>query len=445
MFKRKALEKLKYWKEKKAPKYSVLLEGARRVGKSTIAEEFAKQEYRSYIKVDFANITQDVLDVFDDIANLDIFFLRLQTATGITLYKRESVIIFDEIQLMPKVRQAIKYLVADGRYDYIETGSLISIKKNVKDIVLPSEEMKIQIYPMDYEEFMWAIGNDTYGVLRDLYKLGKPVGNSLNRKLMRDFRIYMAVGGMPQAVEAYVEGRNFTEIDEVKREIIDLYKDDFFKIDDTGLIGRMYDSVPTQLATDKRSYVISSATGKKKIDKDLERLHDLLDSKTVLSCHNVLNPSVALPQTRDDDTFKLYLADTGLFTTMIFRSSGKTDENIYTKLLSDSLPADLGYLYENAVAQIIAGSDIDLYYHTWEKENSSHYYEVDFLLASKTKIVSIEVKSSGIGKHKSITEFQKKYSKYVSKEILLSQKDIGNSEMLKLYPIYMLPFLIEDL
>ena len=445
MFKRKALEKLKYWKEKKAPKYSVLLEGARRVGKSTIAEEFAKQEYKSYIKVDFANVTQEVLDVFDDIANLDIFFLRLQTAMGTTLYKRESVIILDEIQLMPKVRQAIKYLVADGRYDYIETGSLISIKKNVRDIVLPSEEMKIQVYPMDYEEFMWAIGNDTYNVLRDLYKSGKPIGNSLNRKLMRDFRIYMAVGGMPQAVQAYAEGKNFTEIDEVKREIIDLYKDDFFKIDGTGLIGRMYDSVPTQLATDKRSYVISSATGKKKIDKDLERLHDLLDSKTVLACYNVLNPSVALSQTRDDDTFKLYLTDTGLFTTMIFKSSGKTNENIYTKLLSDSLPADLGYLYENVVAQIIAGSGIDLYYHTWEKKKSSHYYEVDFLLTSKTKIIPIEVKSSGIGKHESITEFQKKYSKHVVKEILLSQKDIGNTGMLKLYPIYMLPFIVEEL
>ncbi|NWO23219.1 ATP-binding protein [Mogibacterium timidum] len=445
MFKRKAFEKLKYWKEKKAPKYSLLLEGARRVGKSTIAEEFAKREYRSYIKVDFANITQYVFDVFDDIANLDIFFLRLQTATGVTLYKRESVIIFDEIQLMPKVRQAIKYLVADGRYDYIETGSLISIKKNVKDIVLPSEEMKIQIYPMDYEEFMWAVEKDTYNVLRDLYKLGKQVGNSLNKQLMRDFRIYMAVGGMPQAVEAYVEGKNFTEIDEVKREIIELYKDDFFKIDDTGLIGRMYDSIPTQLATDKRSYVISAATGKKKIDKDLERLHDLLDSKTVLPCYNILNPNIALSQTRDDDTFKLYLADIGLFTTMIFKSSGKTDENIYTKLLSDSLPADLGYLYENAVAQIINAVDIDLYYHTWEKKNSSHYYEIDFLLASKTKIVPIEVKSSGIGKHGSITEFQKKYSKYVLKEILLSQKDVGNIEMLKLYPIYMLPFIIEDL
>lgn len=298
---------------------------------------------------------------------------------------------------------------------------------------------------MDYEEFMWAIGNDTYNVLRDLYKLGKPVGNSLNRKLMRDFRIYMAVGGMPQAVEAYVEGRNFTEIDEIKREIINLYKDDFFKIDDTGLIGRMYDSVPTQLATDKKSYVISTATGKKKIDKDLERLHDLLDSKTVLPCYNVLNPSITLAQTREDSTFKLYLADIGLFTTMIFKSSAKTDENIYMKLLSDSLPADLGYLYENAVAQIITASDIDLYYHTWEKKGSSHYYEVDFLLPSNTKIVPVEVKSSGIGKHESIMEFQKKYSKYVAKEILLSQKDLGNIEMLKLYPIYMLPFVIENL
>lgn len=445
MFRRKAYEKLKYWKDNIAPKYSVLLEGARRVGKTTIAEEFARQEYRSYIKIDFANITRNVLNVFDDIADIDIFFLRLQTATGITLYRRESVIIFDEIQLMPKVRQAIKYLVADGRYDFIETGSLISIKKNVRDIVLPSEEMKIQIFPMDYEEFMWATGKDTYDLLRELYKLGRPVGNSLNRKLMRDFRIYMAVGGMPQAVEAYVEGKNFTEIDKVKREIITLYKDDFYKIDNTGLIGRMYDSVPTQLATDKRNYVISAATGKKKIDKDLERLYDLLDSKTVLPCYNVLNPSIALPQTRDNETYKLYLADTGLFTTMIFNSSGDTDTNIYTRLLSDSLPADLGYLYENAVAQVIAGSDRALYYHTWEKENSSHYYEVDFLLSSKTKIVPIEVKSSGIGKHESITVFQKKYSKQVLNQFVLSQKDVGNAEMLKLYPVYMLPFILEEL
>ena len=416
MFKRKAFEKLKYWKEKKAPKYAVLLEGARRVGKSTIAEEFAKQEYKSYIKIDFANVRKEILDVFEDIAEPDIFFLRLQTATGITLHKRESVIIFDEIQLMPKVRQAIKYLVADGRYDYIETGSLISIKKNVKDIVIPSEEIKIQVYPMDYEEFMWATGNETYQVLKELYKRGKAVGNSLNRKLMRDFRVYMAVGGMPQAVAAYVEGKNFTEIDEVKREIINLYKDDFFKIDGTGLIGRMYESVP-----------------------------NMLDSKTVLPCYNVLNPSVTLSQTMDNQTFKLYLADTGLFTTMIFSSSGETDENIYTKLLSDSLPADLGYLYENAVAQVINAAGRPLYYHTWRKDNVTRYFEIDFLVASKTKIVPIEVKSSGLGMHKSITEFQRKYSKNTAAPILLSQKDVGQVEMLKLYPIYMLPYILEDL
>lgn len=445
MFKRKAFEKLKYWKEKKAPKYAVLLEGARRVGKSTIAEEFAKQEYKSYIKIDFANVRKEILDVFEDIAEPDIFFLRLQTATGITLYKRESVIIFDEIQLMPKVRQAIKYLVADGRYDYIETGSLISIKKNVKDIVIPSEEIKIQVYPMDYEEFMWATGNETYQVLKELYKRGKAVGNSLNRKLMRDFRVYMAIGGMPQAVAAYVEGKNFTEIDEVKREIINLYKDDFFKIDGTGLIGRMYESIPTQLATDKRSYVISAATGKKKVDKDIERLYNMLDSKTVLPCYNVLNPSVTLSQTMDNQTFKLYLADTGLFTTMIFSSSGETDENIYTKLLSDSLPADLGYLYENAVAQVINAAERPLYYHTWRKDNVTRYFEIDFLVASKTKIVPIEVKSSGLGMHKSITEFQRKYSKNTAAPILLSQKDVGQVEMLKLYPIYMLPYILEDL
>ena len=445
MFKRKAFEKLKYWKEKKAPKYAVLLEGARRVGKSTIAEEFAKQEYKSYIKIDFANVRKEILDVFEDIAEPDIFFLRLQTATGITLYKRESVIIFDEIQLMPKVRQAIKYLVADGRYDYIETGSLISIKKNVKDIVIPSEEIKIQVYPMDYEEFMWATGNETYQVLKELYKRGKAVGNSLNRKLMRDFRVYMAIGGMPQAVAAYVEGKNFTEIDEVKREIINLYKDDFFKIDGTGLIGRMYESIPTQLATDKRSYVISAATGKKKVDKDIERLYNMLDSKTVLPCYNVLNPSVTLSQTMDNQTFKLYLADTGLFTTMIFSSSGETDENIYTKLLSDSLPADLGYLYENAVAQVINAAGRPLYYHTWRKDNVTRYFEIDFLVASKTKIVPIEVKSSGLGMHKSITEFQRKYSKNTAAPILLSQKDVGQVEMLKLYPIYMLPYILEDL
>ena len=445
MFKRKVFEELKDWKNNYAPKYAALLEGAMRVGKSTVAEEFAKANYKSYIKVDFANITQELLDVFKDVANYKMFFLRLQTVTGVTLYPRESVIIFDEIQRQPLVRQAIKYLVADGTYDYIETGSLISIKKNVKDIVIPSEEHKIPVYPMDYEEFMWAIENDTYPMLRELYDMGSEVGNGTNRKLMRDFRIYMAVGGMPQAVEAFVEGKNFSEIDRVKREIINLYIDDFKKIDSSGLIGKMYESIPSQLATNKKRYMISRATGKRKTKKDVERMADLLDSKTVIACYNTYNPSITLAQTKDDDTFKLYLSDIGLFTTMIFKASPKTDESIYSKLLGDKLSADLGYLYENAVAQMITATGRSAYYHTWEKENSTHYYEVDFLLQDKAKLLPLEVKSSATKKHESIDAFCKKYSQNVSRAILLSQKDVGKDNNLNLKPIYMLPFIMEEL
>ena len=444
MFKRKAEDALKNWKENLAPNYAAILEGARRVGKSTIAEEFAKSNYRSYIKIDFANITTEVEDVFKDIASLDRFFLRLQTVSGVTLYKRESVIIFDEIQLYPKVRQAIKYLVLDGRYDYIETGSLISIKKNVKDIVIPSEEHKIPVYPMDYEEFMWATGNDTYNSLRDLYTLNEEVGNGTNRKLMKDFRTYMAVGGMPQAVKAYVDGKNFSQIDSVKREIINLYIDDFKKIDSSGLIGKMYKSIPSQLATHKKRYVISQATQKRKVAKDLERLSDLLDSKTVIPCYNTLNPSITLSLTKDEDTFKLYLSDVGLFTTMLFDSEPKTGENIYSKLLGDKLPADLGYLYENMVAQIMRATGRELYYHTWNKEGSTHSYEIDFLIQSGKKIVPFEVKSSPRKTHESIDAFCQKYAKFISHAFLLSQKDVAQEDNLLFKPVWILPFILEE-
>ena len=444
-FRRKALELLKEWKENYAPNYAALLEGARRVGKSTIAEEFAKQNYRSYIKIDFANIDDDLLAAFKDIAKLDIFFLRLQTITKINLYPRESVIIFDEIQLNPKARQAIKYLVADGRYDYIETASLISIKKNVKDIVIPSEEHKIPVYPMDYEEFMWATGNNTYDLLRQLYKTNEPVGNSANRSLMRDFRIYMAVGGMPQAVQAYVDGKNFAFIDKVKRGIIDLYIDDFKKIDASGLIGLMYKSIPSQLATQKKRYVISKATKKRTTKKDLERLSDLIDSKTVIPCYNTTDPNVTLSQTQDNDTFKLYLSDVGLFATMIFAASPDTGDNIYSKLLSDKLSADLGYLYENMAAQIIASTNRIPYYHTWEKEGSTHYYEVDFLLQTGSKIIPVEVKSSANKNHESIDAFSSKFSSRIARPLLISQKDVGNEGQLMFKPVYMLPFVLEEL
>ena len=445
MFWRKAFDALSEWKENYSQEYAVMLEGARRVGKSTIAEEFAKNNFKSYIKIDFANVKKEVLEVFDDIANLDIFFARLQTVTGIKLYKDKSAIIFDEIQRQPLVRQAIKYLVADGRYRYIETGSLISIRKNVQDIVIPSEEHFIQVYSMDYEEFMLATGNDTYNLLRGIYKTKEPIGTSVNRKLMRDFRIYMAVGGMPQAVEAYVNGKSFEQIDKVKRNILKLYEEDFYKIDKSGRLSKMYNSIPTQLSLNKKRYVISNATGKRTTEKDREILSELVDSKTVLISYNTIDPGVSLSLTTDEDSYKMYLSDTGLFTTLLFNSADKLHTKIYAKLLSEKLDANLGYLYENAAAQMITASGNKLFYHTWKKADNTHDYEIDFLLASNAKLVPMEIKSSAVNTHKSITEFAAKFSKKVYKQYLFSQKDVDNKGQLLYKPIYMLPFVLEEL
>ena len=443
IFKRKAYEELKKWKEKYGKNYAAFLEGPRRVGKSTIAEEFAKNEFKSYIKIDFANVKQSTLDIFNDIADLNYFFLRLQLETGVTLYEGESVIVFDEIQRAPLVRQAIKYLVLDGRYYFIETGSLISIRQNVKDIVIPSEEYKIPVYPMDYEEFLSATGNTSYSVLRKLYSQNAPIGECTHRKLMRDFRLYMAVGGMPQAVDCYVQNKNFEEIDMVKRRIIDLYEEDFKKIDSTGRISRLFDSIPSQLMAGKKRFVISNALKKKMTSKDEELLSDMLDSKTVIISYNTTEVNLSLNLNRTLDSYKLYLADTGLFVTMLFKDEGGVYKDIYKKLLSDKLDINLGYLFENMVAQMIASSGRNLFYHTWRKENSTHQYKVNFLIIKNGKISPIEVKSSSVRYHSSITEFAKKYSSQVNEQYLISQKDVGKEGMLKLKPIYLLPFILE--
>ena len=440
MFKRKVYNQLKQWKEEYAPRYACLLEGARRVGKTTVAVEFAKNEYESYILIDFADITPSLLDVFSDISNRDLFFLKLQAETGIQLIERKSVIIFDEIQFFPKARQAIKYLVKDGRYDYIETGSLISIKKNVKDILIPSEEYRIKVYPMDYEEFLWATGKSPE-ILRVGYKSSSAMGNSLNTKLMRDFRIYMAIGGMPQAVERYLETNNLEKVDEVKREILALYGEDLKKIDPSERLSDIYASVPAQLALKKKRFVITKATGKRKTGKDEERLFDLIDYGIVLPCYNVSAPSIALAQERKTEDFKLYLSDIGLFVSIIFRS----DADIYRKLLSDKLPANLGYLYENAVAQALTSVGRKLYFHSWKKEESTHSYEIDFILSSSSKIIPIEVKSSSIRNHESMIAFCDKYSSIVGRRILFSQKDLGKDGPIELKPIYMLPFFLEEI
>ncbi len=444
MFKRKATDKLKWWKETYDGKYAALLQGARRVGKSTIAMNFAKENYESYILIDFSNISKELMEVFDDISNLDIFFLRLQAVTSIQLYERKSVIIFDEIQLAPKVRQAIKHLVKDGRYDYIETGSLISIKKNVKNILIPSEEIKIDVYPMDYEEFNLATGKDN-NILDKLYLSKATIGQAANRRLARDFRIYMAVGGMPQAVEAYINKKSFQEIDLIKKGIIDLYKDDFRKIDPRGRISSIFESIPSQLSLQKNRFFINKATKSRKRVKDEEYLADLIDSKTVLLCNNVKDPSIALNLTKDFDSYKLYLADIGLFITQIFNSKETTHENIYSKLLADKLDANLGYIYENAAAILIRSSERELLYHTWKEEGKTHPYEIDFLIGDKTKIIPLEIKSSEANNHKSINKFSKKYSSRISRRVLFSQNDVSNDEMLELKPIYLLQQFLNEI
>ena len=442
-FKRKAYDRLLEWKAKYSDKYAALLEGAKRVGKSTIAESFGQNEYKSYLLIDFSKTTDNIRSCFEDVGNLNMFFLRLQAETGVTLSEHESLIIFDAVQLFPQARQAIKHLVADGRYSYLETGYLISIKKNVKDILIPSEEMKIQVYPMDYEEFCDATGGN-YELLRQIYGTGSAIGQATNRKLMRDLRIYMAVGGMPQAVEAYTEGKNFSEIDMVKRQIISLYEDDFKKIDASGRISALYHSIPAQLAKDSKKYRISTAIGKKSKAKTEELLYELIDSKTILPCYNSTDPRVSLADTKDFDSYKLYLADTGLFVTLMFMDRPVTENDVYAKLLSDKLPANLGFLYENLVAQMIAASGRELFYHTWEKSGSTHYYEVDFLISEGSKVNAFEIKSSGSGKHESIKVFDKKFSKNVHDIYLLSQKDVGKEENLLLKPFYLMPFLIEQ-
>ena len=439
-FKRKVYDKLVQWKTDYPQNYAVLLEGARRVGKSTIAEQFARNEYRSYILIDFSMASNEIKSCFDDINDLDMFFLRLQALTGVNLYKEESVVIFDEVQLFPKARQAIKHLVKDGRYHYIETGSLISIKKNVENILIPSEEMKIEVYPMDYEEFCWAT-NQNFDMLKKIYDMNKSIGQEVNRKLMRDIRVYMAVGGMPQAVEAYTAGQNFSMIDQIKRQIIVLYEDDFKKIDPSGRLSSIYHSIPAQLSKEAKRYSLSKTLGRRKNEKDDSLIYDLIDSKTVIASYNSTDPRVSLSLTKDLSSYKLYIADTGLFVTLMFIDRPATENEIYAKLLADKLPANLGYLYENLVAQMITSTGRELYYHTWEKKGSTHYYEIDFLISNGSKVSAIEVKSAGAGKHESLLEFRKKYSKNIKNSYIVSQKDIDKKEELKFMPVYLTPFL----
>lgn len=442
MFQRKIYSKLLEWKQESNGKTALLVEGARRIGKSTVVEAFAKEEYKSYILIDFSKASKEVKELFDDVSNLDYIFLRLQLIYKTDLHERNSVIIFDEVQLCPKARQAIKHLVKDYRYDYIETGSLISIQKNIKDILIPSEERKISMFPMDFEEFLWAIGDtSTSKLLADVLEKKLSVGDAVNRKLMRDFRLYMLVGGMPQAVVTYLESNNLRVVDEMKRDILSLYRDDFRKIDTTGKISMLFDAIPAQLNTNASRYQVSSVLSGERADSVLELISDMVDSRTVQIAYHANDPNVGLANAKDLRRFKLFLADTGLLTTLIFKDKDFTENIIYEKLLSDKLSVNLGYVYENAVAQILTAKGHVLYYYTFLNEKTNHNYEIDFLLSKKNKICPIEVKSSGYSTHKSLDAFCEKFSNRILDKYLIYTKDLKKDTDILMMPIYMLPFL----
>lgn len=440
VFRRKIYDDILDWKRKNDGRTALLVEGARRIGKSTIVEEFARNEYKSYILIDFNTASAEVKSLFDDLMNLEFIFLRLQQAYSTQLFERNSVIVFDEVQQYPKARQAIKYLVKDGRYDYIETGSLISIRKNIENITIPSEEDRIQMNPMDYEEFRWALGDTvTVPLLKTFWEKKIPLG-AAHRDAMRNLRLYLLVGGMPQAVNAYLDTNNLRTVDEVKRKIILLYREDFAKIDKTGKVSNLFMSVPAALSRNASRYVPSSIIGNVADDKMSELLMNLEDSKTVNIAHHADDPNIGIPISANYDKFKIFLADTGLFVTLAFWDKDFTENIIYDKLLSDKLSVNLGYVYENLIAQMLVASGNRLFYHTWKKDEK-HYYEIDFLLSRGAKLCPVEVKSSGYKAHASLDAFCDKYSARVGSRYLIYTKDLTKDNGTTLLPAYMTPLL----
>lgn len=442
IFKRKIYNELLQWKRTDEGRTAALIQGARRVGKSTIAEEFATNEYETHILVDFAACSTEIRDLFNDVSDLNRIFMRLQLEYGVELKERKSVIIFDEVQLAPKARQAIKYLVKDGRYDYIETGSLISIRKNVKDILIPSEEVKLHMFPMDYEEFRWALGDTTtIRLLQGCFHDKTSLGDATNRKLMRDFRLYMLVGGMPQAVVVYLETNNLEKVDSVKRSIITLYEDDFNKIDPTGNASKIFRQIPAQLTSNANRYLAWSATDGTRNSALAEILSEIRESMVVNMAYHANDPSVGMALHQDPNKYKMFAGDTGLFVTLAFWDSKFTDNTIYHKLLADKLSTDLGYVYENVVAQMLKASGHELYYYTFPTGSGKHNYEVDFLIADGDKVSPVEVKSSGYKAHTSLDTFCGKFSSRIRNKYLIYTKDMRKDGDVLYLPVYMTMFL----
>ena len=445
IFKRKVYDKLLEWKELSAGSSAVLLEGARRIGKSTIVEEFARNEYDDYMIFDFAREGKDVRNNFiENMDDLDTFFRNLFLLKGKSLQGEKCVIIFDEVQLFPQARQAIKYLVADGRYEYIETGSLISIRKNVKDILIPSEEYRIKMYPMDFEEYLWA-SNDTITIpaIKNAFSKRKPLGDAVHRKIMKKFRTYMAVGGMPQAVDAFVNGKTFAQIDFVKRNILSLYEEDLAKYDDENRekASVIYRTIPEQLENKNSHFKFSIVDKNARYKNYVDAVSFISESMIGNECINVTKPEVALELFADRSNFKLYMGDTGLLVTQIMKNRDDTDEDLYKALVIGNVGINQGMILENVVAQMLRASGHSLYFHEYlytpEGSEKEKKYEIDFLTVKKKKICPIEVKSSSYTSHKSFDYLIKKYRMKMEDRYIIYTKDLKYQDGIMYIPVYM--------
>lgn len=444
LLKRKIYQSMRRWKEMSQGTSAILIEGARRVGKSTVAEEFAKNEYRDYLILDFARESADVRDNFNNIGNMDEFFRNLFLLKGKVLPAKKSVIIFDEVQLFPAARQAIKYLVADGRYDYIETGSLISIKRNVQNILIPSEEEKLKMYPLDFEEFLWANGDvATADAIRQNFAAQKAFPDAVHRKLMRQFRTYMAVGGMPQAVVAYAEGKSYEQIDYVKRRILQLYEDDLRKYDEENKekASVIFKTIPEQLQNHNSHFRFSLVDKNARYKNYVEAVNFVAESMIGNECINVTKPEVSLEAFADRGNFKLYMGDTGLLVSMYMKSGEFTGDDLYKALIFNHLSINQGMLFENAVAQTLRCSGHELYFHEFLHQGKDmakeKKYEIDFLLIRKRKVCIVEVKSSEYKTHKSFDRFLEKYQLKSEERYMIYTKNLKKEGQITYLPIYM--------
>ncbi|MSA70473.1 AAA family ATPase [Holdemania massiliensis] len=428
----------------------MLIDGARRVGKSYIAEEFAKAEYKSYILIDFNRIPKEITDLFELYLNdLDTFFLYLSNYYNVKLYERETLVIFDEVQLFPRARSAIKYLVADGRYDYLETGSLMSIKANTKDIVIPSEERHIKMFPLDFEEFLWALDNQLLmDFIRQCFQEHKPMGQALHRKAMDYFRQYLVVGGMPQAVQAYVQTKDFERVDRIKRDILKLYRADMIKHAQgyEMKVEQIFDEIPAQLQKHEKKFKYSSLKKEARFRDYEDAFFWLSDAMIVNICYNSTAPNIGLKLNRDRMTMKCYMADTGLLISHAFDENGIVSEEIYKKILFDKLEFNQGMIVENIVAQMLAASSHKLYFYSNSSKEASDRMEIDFLIAkskisNRHNISPIEVKSSKKYTLSSLHKFCTRYSEQLHLPYVLHPSDLKEENGILYLPLYMTPLL----